>query len=558
MKEMANKSVPHPGGNETSFRSGPTISLADVSIALHYLAALILSLFSASHFAFLAIQDQSHGFPNPVFPFLSNRALYTLAAVFEIAAALFCFKWRGQTRAHAVILLFTATMIWYGWAFAYTGGTNCGCLGLLGPLVPIDRQQEKAIRIVTLIVLTLTAAPGIFGALRAAASRTGRAIGIVLGFVVGSVPVVGFAAEQTIEVRGIVHAANYNPHTGQVHSETDARSSFVAVISGSSWKVSVTNEQRPGLMWWAERFYDGTNTYVFKPASGSFWRTNPPQGGLRLATISPSENAITMDGDPLGAALVSLTYGLSPKSLKPNSKGFIEMPLPWTSTRNNPDVFGFKWVLDVSEGDRFLREFRVYRESALDMSLREEMLRWELDYPESVAEFNAYQQMLANRMASPSYLRAHYKCTEWLQTNGLSIPKISRLEVFHLQPSNNPARIFKLEAKEFLISDRAEKFIPQITTDTKVFDYRYKKADSEQIFKYAEYTLNPGEPLKAGNDPLLLATAEDWLKNGRKFTVFAESGKRRVTWLVLLVLFIPALIMLLKKTKPNQQTKENT
>jgi hypothetical protein len=130
--------------------------------------------------------------------------------------------------------------------------------------------------------------------------------------------------------------------------------------------------------------------------------------------------------------------------------------------------------------------------------------------------------------------------------------------VFHLQPSNNPARIFKLEAKEFLISDRAEKFIPQITTDTKVFDYRYKKADSEQIFKYAEYTLNPGEPLKAGNDPLLLATAEDWLKNGRKFTVFAESGKRRVTWLVLLVLFIPALIMLLKKTKPNQQTKENT
>jgi len=526
---------------------------ADLALTLHRLAAVILFLFAISHFAFLAIRDASHNVPNTVFPFINNSTLYFVAAILESAAAICCLKWGGQSMANVTIVLFISTMLWYGWAFSYTGGTHCSCLGLLGKLVRVSKDQEERMRIVTLIALGLTTTPGILLAVR---TRMHRVIWLASPPLIAILPLHGMAAEQTIEVRGIVHAANYNTHTGQVDSDTDARSTFVAIISGSAWKVSVTNSERPGVLWWAERFYDGTNTYVLKPASGGFWRKNPPQNDLRLATVSPSPNAITLDGDPLGSGLVSITYGLSPQSLKPNQGGFIEIPLPWTSTRNNPDAFGFKLLLPTSEDTRFLREFRVYAESALNLSQKQELLRWELDYPETIAEYTAYQQALLNRMASPSYMRARYECTEWFDTNGLTVPKISRLEVFHPQPSNNPARIFSLEAKEVFVRKGVERIVPEVTSNTKFFDYRYKRANTERIFKYAEYTLSPGDSLKAANDPQLLAVAEDWLRNGRKYTNFAETGKRWATWLVLAVLVIPALAMLLRRVAANQKTNK--
>jgi hypothetical protein len=67
---------------------------------LHIFAAVLLLLFATSHFAFNALK-LADSFPNPVFPFLSNRMVYLVAGVLEVTVGLACFKFRGRTTARA-------------------------------------------------------------------------------------------------------------------------------------------------------------------------------------------------------------------------------------------------------------------------------------------------------------------------------------------------------------------------------------------------------------------------------------------------------------------------
>src|SRR5258706_5286053 len=63
-------------------------------------------------------------------------------------------------------------------------------------------------------------------------------------------------AKQTIVISGSVELQDYNPTTGQPHTNQHSRSSFVVMLSGDSWKCSVTNVDWP--QWHAEFAYDGT------------------------------------------------------------------------------------------------------------------------------------------------------------------------------------------------------------------------------------------------------------------------------------------------------------
>jgi hypothetical protein len=335
----------------------------------------------------------------------------------------------------------------------------------------------------------------------------------------------GICAEQNIEIEGLLESANYNPQSGEAHLNTKAHSTFVARLSGAGWSVSVTNLER-GITWWAQRLYDGSNTYVLRPSGGGFYYTNPPNPHLQLATISPSAAAITLDADPLGAALVSITYGLSPLSFSTNQTGFVEMPLPWTVVRDNPDAYGFKWVIHASEGGRFLQDFAVFREKALDLPERDELLRPQLDYPETLPIYQDYMKELRMRRASPQgYRRAQYACTAWYHTNNLVLPKAAKLEVY-LPPIDGslPGRIWNLQATNMTFRAGTEGVLPKIAVETAVADYRYKRGNEARIFKYAEYTLKPGDSWRSAEDPELLAKAEEWLKLGQERMRFTESA----------------------------------
>jgi thiol-disulfide isomerase/thioredoxin len=340
-----------------------------------------------------------------------------------------------------------------------------------------------------------------------------------------ALPLEGFCAEQTVEIHGLLDSANYHPENGEIQLDTKAHSTFVAKLSGSAWSISVTNVER-GVTWWAQRFYDGTNTYVLLPSGGSFWYTNAPKTNLHRATISPSPVALTFDADPLGASLVSITYGLSPHSFRTNQTGLIEMPLPWTLVRDNPNAYGFKWVIHASEGGRFLQDFAVFREKGLDLPERDELLRPQVDYPETLPIYQDYMRELRYRKASPQgYRRAQYACTGWYQTNNLMLPKAAKLEVY-LPPVDGslPGRIFNLQATEVALRAGTERVLPKIAVETAVADYRYKRVNEARIFKYAEYTLKPGDSWRSADDPALLAKAEEWLKHGQEYMRFTESA----------------------------------
>ena len=129
---------------------------------LHVIAGILLLSYSLSHFGFLTIRDANHSLSNTVLPFLHNRTVYLFAGLFELLTALLCFTMKGRSYTNIVILTFVAVIVWYRWAFYFTGGAYCGCLGLFGLLMHLTKSQEAIIPKITLCLLFLTTLPWIY------------------------------------------------------------------------------------------------------------------------------------------------------------------------------------------------------------------------------------------------------------------------------------------------------------------------------------------------------------------------------------------------------------
>ncbi len=515
---------------------GAGISSSGLPSLLHCIAGLVLLLYAASHIAFLAMRDPSHRLSSIVFPFLTNWTLYLAAALIELNVALFAFKFRGRTPANIMILAFVGLMLWYRSAFNYLGGDYCGCLGLLGRLLHVSREMEKLIPLSTLALLVLTACPWLGRAFNRYMRRKFWRIAMVGLLVVAR----NAAGEGTIEVRGTVNAQEYNPRTGAPYAEQAWHSTFEALISGGAWNVRVTEIDHPN--WWELRAYDGTNSYSLKPFGGGFTArsSTQPRTDLDSALINKAPWPIPPEGaDPLGTAAVCLTFGWSPEAFRSNGLGLVEVPIPWTAVRDNLNAWGYRWVVQGWMGGRFLESFQVVRDNRLDLDSKQELFRPEFDYPETLKAYNGCLMMLQNRHADGTngYVRARYRVASWFTTNGVTLPQVSKLEVFYPPPGRRfAARVFEVKATEFALREKGTPMAPEVRTDTVVADYRYKRSNNSRIFKYAEYHLNPGDQWRTENDAVLLAQADEWLRNGRKYTHFADSGKRWVTWLLLAAL----------------------
>jgi thiol-disulfide isomerase/thioredoxin len=88
-----------------------------------------------------------------------------------------------------------------------------------------------------------------------------------------------------------------------------------------------------------------------------------------------------------------------------------------------------------------------------------------------------------------------------------------------------PTRVVTLALTDVTIRAGMEHALPEITSDTAVADYRYKRGNQTRIFKSAEYTLKSGDSWRCANDPVLLAKATDWLKNGQVYKHFEEDAQ---------------------------------
>lgn len=208
-------------------------------------------------------------------------------------------------------------------------------------------------------------------------------------------------------------------------------------------------------------------------------------------------------------------------------------------------------MLNFSRDNRFVADGKAVRDGALDLSDKAELLRFEMDYPDTLRQYNEYKQNLMSRRGiPPGFVKLRYRCIEWFETNNFVFPRASKLEIYlGPQYTNHPWRVVDLRAFTVVMRGNPEDFLPKVERPTRVEDYRYKRMNNSRIFKFAEYTLMPGDPWKSAQDPVLLSQAEHWLKHGRKHTRFPDQNRLWVAWVLLVAILSPLVATWLIRRK---------
>ncbi|MGA2178369.1 MAG: hypothetical protein ABSH15_02130 [Verrucomicrobiota bacterium] len=538
-------------------KTEPTGGKSPLYTVLHLIAATILLLFAASHFAFLTVPDVSHNLQNPVFPVIPNKTMYLIAGLFEAVTGLLCLRFRGRDAANIVILTFVGVILWYRWAFYFVGGTQCSCLGILGRLLHLSKTQEKVLPIVALVLLTMTTLPWLIRILWNSRRRASENLPLI--FALAFLPQVALG-QKSVEVTGELNLKVGNPRTGAPYTNQEAHSSFTVTFSGDTWSIHATNllDKR----WWEELVWDGTNIYTMEPQGGNYYFNIPPTG-TNLVTIRGSQLFETGWDDPLGVAALWIAYGFAPQTVSPNNMGLKEVPLPWEHPRNHPDAYGYNWIMTPSADGRFLEDCKMVRDQGLDLNEKQESLRPEVDFPVGTRERNHFKVGLSIKKAVPSdFVAARYHCAEWYHTNGMAIPAASELTIYYYGLTNvtKPSSVFaypyktaEIKATSVKVDDALEEVLQPAVAATYVEDYRYKRMSKTRIFRYAGYWLNAGEPWKSGNDPALLAQAEYGLKHGPRFDELGVASRNVVAWLLLALGVIPPMAIFFALGKKQKQ-----
>ena len=294
-------------------------------------------------------------------------------------------------------------------------------------------------------------------------------------------------AEQIIEIYGEYNASAYNPRTHQPYiDDRHVHVAFVAIISGNTWKICATNldNKTTGQLW-----YNGENTYTLNTVS-----YGEPRSNAVVATVSPSPFYLAGAADYLDISVPWLTYGLSPNTIILSKKGVLDIPLPWLTPRYRPEAYGYKWIITPTSDGWFLDKCVVVRDVSLDLDEKEEFLRPELVYPDTLENLNRYKLILGLRKAIPDgFIEARYECTEWYRTNNISIPLRSEFKYFMNPHYSFPCFEGSLAATKVIVRNERENILPEVSKPTQVIDFRYRKANSTRIFRGALYALNPGE-----------------------------------------------------------------
>lgn len=529
------------------------LSKSRLHSTLHLLATSILLLFAASHFAFLTVPDVSHTLQNPVFPLVVNKTMYLIAGLFEAVTGLLCLRLRGRDAANIVILTFVGVILWYRWAFYFTGGTQCSCLGILGRMLHLSKPQEKVLPILALVVLTMTTLPWLVRILWKLRRQVSKNLPLLSVLALLPRMVLG---QESVEVTGEMNLKAANPRTGEPYTNMQSHSSFTVAFSGDAWRIRATNLL--DKKWWEELVWDGTNIYTMEPRGGNYYFNIPPTAS-NLVTIRETQFFEIGRDDPLGVAVLWIAYGFAPRTVSPNQMGLREVPLPWEYPRNHPDAYGYNWIMTSSPDGRFIEDCKIVRDQSLDPNEKEETMRQEIDYPVGTKERNHFKMGLDIRKGTPTgFMAAYYHCAKWCHTNGMAIPAVSELTIYYYGPSNSfthPYKMAEIKVTSVQVHDAVERVLPPIAAATQVEDYRYRSMSKTRIFRYAEYALNAGESWKSGNDPQLLAQAEYGLKHGPRIGALGVAGRNIVAWVLLAFGVIPPTVIIFSLGKKRHNSK---
>ncbi len=368
--------------------------------------------------------------------------------------------------------------------------------------------------------------------------------------------------QRTIEIRGFYSGSVYRKSTA-TYEKYGLKVGFLYSSSGDTWRISATNANESTS--WEELVYDGTNTYTMMPYEGHF-SVAQPESNLVFTTISRSSLYLAAVSDDLQLYIPWLAYGLSPQMLASNKTATLAIPLPWYVPRVSPSAYGYRWIATPSSDGRFLESCQVVRDTSLDLSYRQELLRPELDWPLTEMDRDRCVELLGIRKTVPNgFVDTRYDCLAWYRTNGVTFPAEAEVKFYRYgQRFSCPSYIVELKTTKVKVCDDAKEVLTSPNAPYFVNDYRYRMTNSARIFRFAAYTLRPGDAWKTDHDPGLSAVAEYYLHHGPRYDRYALLGSysrlSRFAWsLVGLQVFGVVLIwkMVVKQTK-GKIDKHNT
>lgn len=545
-----------------------SVRIPGIQSVLHCLAGALLLVFASSHFAFLGLTGFEGRLRNSVFPFLTNNNLYCAAGGLEWVTALVCFKFHGRPFTNVFILAFVTVMLLYRWAFNFTGGTHCACLGLFAKLLHIDNAREKTLANLALLCLAITTTPWVYSGFPAQSRRFFSTLTLLVMIALPSKSAAdGSPSNLTIQIYGGYTATAQNPATGKAYLDyRHVRAAFVAVLSGPAWIICVTNLSTGSA---CRLWCDGTNTFALQPADAIDFDTFNLTGGSKstnVVTISPTLYYVeTIDPDYLDVSLPWLTYGLNPSAAaQGEDKGIVALPVPWLQPRSKPSGYGYKWDISWAGNDgqtdmRFAQTLTVARDRSLDVDTNAWLLRKDLLYPVSLPDYNRALDDLSHVISvKDGFVEAKFQCLHWYteqyaSNDIITVPDESEFECFAFSPRRvNPFPYFKgeLSASRIVVLEGPQDSLhPGIQLTTRVLDFRYRRVNATHIYRMARYTLQAGEAWKSSDDPALLAEAAYYLRHGPRYDTYVTMRNYLVWVLFGVILVTPVIVMLISKRR---------
>jgi hypothetical protein len=521
----------------------------------HASASIVLVFLGISHVLFAGLQIDSQGsLPNLVFPIITNDFTHITAGFLEVGLAIYLYVFRNSKRTGLLIILFIFILLVYRLGLYLQGSITCNCLGLLGRLLRISAYQEQVTMYITLGILCACAAPSTISFVRSLLKNDkSKKITVFIAFYIFCSSFGAVANNIEYLVTGKLNSTRLRPRLQTPFTNTTLNADFSVKLQAGSWELAVTNSDNP--IWKTLLSYDGTNTTVLNLATGHPWLDRPPASTEQIATVSPGPAYLPTHDDFLSLALVWLAFGFSPDSHLTNSNQSINLPLPWKIVRNINacSSHGYRWDIDGRSG-RFASDIKMIRDHALDETDEKELLRFDTDYPMSQSEYNERLESLADRKRiTNGYVAGKFLIRDWYNANTVQIPKQAML-IYYLESSpNRPYYRGTLQAEQIKITRNPTVIkSPTIEVKTVVKDYRYKEKKAKKIFRYAEYSLMPGEKWKTANDDGLLAEREKFFNSGPRYDSY-RSSKQVFVWLVIVMLLMTMYaVTRINKTKTQQ------
>jgi hypothetical protein len=530
------------------------ITRNQIEKSLHQGAGCVLLIFAFFHVFYLIADENVLIQKNIVFPFVTNEALIISVTIFEFLVAIICFKYAAHNATNVAILLFVGVIIWYRWAFYFTGGRDCNCTGMLGRVLHLNKNTENAIPIVALVFLFastwLWLYKLVFGKL------AGKIRMMIIGLAI--VSCIPLHAQQNIEIQGIYTIEGINRALHAPIKESQRQVYFIATLSDNNWSINVQGVGPNGSNTWETLTYDGTNTYYTCPFADVF-ANSPSETNEFFTSIMPGESFDVEVISSLDIYFPWMVFGLSSQAVE-KAKDH-SMPLPWRQPRGNPLNFGYKWDVTASDDNHFIKDCTIVRDQSLDLDDEKELLRPGIDYPSSLAEKLSLIKRIQIRRDIPSgFIAAHYICNSWIITNQMSIPSTATIYRYEYSPSHeyaiSPAYQATLEVTNITMRPFSALLQAPMAV-TRVYDYRYRTNNISRIFSSADYLLQSNDAWKGPNDKVLLQKASDWLKHGRKYDDLSKE-KNYFAWIILIFMFAPILIYIVLKVKNNKKPSKKT